>query len=98
MLDQYRRGVRTAVAHSQLWGGSFGWTVAKDSIRSLPRHLRYVWFGVDAAHRVWLAAAYLLVPPAVLMYVWGALSTEPRFARLTRRRDAGAQAASERTV
>ncbi len=82
-----------AQAKTQIWRKPCGWIVAKDAIRGVPRNLKYAWFGVDTGHRRRLAAAALLLPPAVLAYVWGALSTEKPFARLLSRRETGAAGA-----
>lgn len=83
MLDQYVRGVRMAQAKARIWGRPHGWTVTRETIRSLPRHLKYAWFGAGPEHRPQLAAACLLVPPAVLAYVFGALlSDRKNFAQL----------------
>jgi len=73
ILDQYVRGVRTAQAKRQIWDRPHDWTVAKDAVRNLPRHMKYVWFGVDPEHRRQLVGACVLIPPAVLAYVLGAL-------------------------
>lgn len=76
LLDQYVRGVRIAQAKLQISGRPYGWTVTRDTIRNLSRHMKYVWYGVDPEHRQQLVVAYLLVPPAVLAYVLGALLSD----------------------
>ncbi len=73
MLDQYLRGRRMAHAKLQLFGRPHGWIVTRETVRSLPRHVKYVWFGVDSQFRRHLFGACLLVLPAMLAYVLGAL-------------------------
>lgn len=73
MLDQYRRGMRMSQAKCEIVGTPQAWPIARYTLRHLPRDVQYVWHGVHPRHRRRLVGACLLMPPAVLAYVLGAL-------------------------
>jgi hypothetical protein len=49
------------------------WHIVRSTLRHLPRDVRYVWQGADSQYQTRLAGACLLVAPAAVAYVLGAL-------------------------
>jgi glycosyltransferase involved in cell wall biosynthesis len=73
VLDQYRRGIRMSRAKFELVGTPQAWHIARSTLRHLPRDVRYVWHGVNPRYQPRLVGACLLITPAVVAYVLGAL-------------------------
>jgi glycosyltransferase involved in cell wall biosynthesis len=73
VLDQYRRGSRMSQAKFEIVGRPQAWHIARSTLRNLPLDVRYVWHGVDSQYQARLAGACLLIAPAVVAYVLGAL-------------------------
>jgi hypothetical protein len=73
VLDQYRRGLRMSQAKFEIVGTPQAWHIARSTLRHLPRDVLYVWHGVDPQYQTRLVGASLLIAPAVVAYVLGAL-------------------------
>lgn len=73
VLDQYRRGKRMSKAKFEIVGTPQAWQIARSTLRHVPRDVRYVWHGVDPRYQTRLAGACVLIGPAVVAYVLGAL-------------------------
>ena len=73
ILDQYVRGIRMARGKRQIVGRPQAWRIALYTLRDLPCHVKYVWRGIEPQHRSRIVGACLLMPPAALAYVSGAL-------------------------
>ena len=73
ILDQFVRGIRMARGKQRIVGRPQAWRIALYTLRDLPCHVKYIWRGVERQHRSRVVRACLLMPPAALAYVSGAL-------------------------
>ncbi|HEV2846748.1 MAG TPA: hypothetical protein VG477_17975, partial [Thermoanaerobaculia bacterium] len=72
LVDQYRRGARTAMAWTRLERYRPR-EVAAIALRRFPSSLQVAWRSAENGERRWIAAASLLLPAAALAYAAGAL-------------------------